>query len=140
MNLRYHKNRPFLIVNTVHRPAKAVRTEHKGWGNMPGNWDSLESVAVVDRVSDKNRRSATVIIDLLQKTLIHNRYSESPAADVLKHYLDKYAGQSNEAMGIWLARQAIATASSSSLPFAVSSTSAVGSTQNQPDNDFDFNK
>ena len=109
MNLRYHKNRPFLVVNTVHRPAPGVRTERSGWGKEAGAWNSLESVSVLDRVSDRTRRSATVIIDLLQKTLVHNRYADSPAIDVMKHYLDKYAEQANEAMGIWLARKANAS-------------------------------
>ncbi len=87
----YLRDRPFLVIETYHKPAKNVRTERKGWHKLTGNWDAKEIPSVVRRISDKMLRRATVIIDIERDVLVKNRYSDSPANDVRKHYLSRYA-------------------------------------------------
>jgi hypothetical protein len=102
-NLRH---RPFLIINTIQRPAKGVNTSKKGWTELEQNWAIFENPYVADRVSDKMMREATVIIDVMRGVCVKSRFDQVTEDEVVHHYLDKYREQVKEAMDIWLNRMA----------------------------------
>lgn len=104
---RYLRNRPFLIVKIVQRPARGVKTEIRGWGDNPDNWTALEETSVVDRVSDKLVREASVIIDVMNKScIVNNVYSDTDKTAITEYYMNKYQNQIAEATDIWLVRRA----------------------------------
>jgi hypothetical protein len=122
--LRNLRNRPFLVVNTLFRPATVgnklggnTRTHKKGWMEETGNTAMFERAWIVDRVSSKTMREATVIIDIMQSGAIKNRYDtfdENAISDeqVVEHYLGKYMDKCKEGLDLWLSRQAATFAKS----------------------------
>lgn len=102
-NLRH---RPFLVVNTIQRPAAGVNTSKKGWTDNAANWSLYENPYVVDRVSNKIMIESTVIIDVMRGTAVKNRFEGASDEEVTNHYIDKYREQVKEAMDIWLTKMA----------------------------------
>lgn len=98
------RNRPFLIVNTIQRPAKGVNTSKKGWADNRDNWAIFENPSVVDRVSNKIMREATVIVDVMSQKVVKSRFDNVSNDEVATHYIEKYREQVKEAMDIWLTR------------------------------------
>jgi len=100
-NLKNLRNRPFLIVTMVTRPAKGVNTSKKGWHEKPGSVDIFERPYVKDRISDNDIAEASVVIDILNRTVVKNRYEAVPDAVAAAYYLDKYRDQVKKAMTVW---------------------------------------
>lgn len=98
------RNRPFLVINTIQRPAAGVNTSKKGWGDTQGAWTIFEVPAVIDRVSNKHMREATVIIDVMATNCVKNRFDTVTEDEVVAHYLTKYKPQVAEAMDLWLSK------------------------------------
>jgi hypothetical protein len=122
--LRNLRNRPFLVVNTLFRPATVGQmiggntpTHKKGWMEETGNTAMFERAWIVDRISSKTMREATVIIDIMQSAAVKNRYDSSDEKaigddHVVEHYLGKYMDKCKEGLDIWLSRQAATFAKS----------------------------
>ena len=100
----YFKNRPFLVINTIHRPSPSARTERKGWADDKANWSTEEKATVVDRLSTKIRQTATVIIDIKNASVVCSRYSNDHDG-LLAHYLSKYGDELKRAIALWNAKQ-----------------------------------
>jgi hypothetical protein len=98
------RNRPFLVINTIQRPAAGMNTSKKGWGDTQGAWTIFEIPAVIDRVSNKHMREATVIIDVMATNCVKNRFDTVTEDEVVAHYLTKYKPQVAEAMDLWLSK------------------------------------
>lgn len=101
----YLRHRPFLVVTTIRRPRAGVKTERAGWGDFDENWSVFERPTVVDSVTPKIMSEATVIIDVLGKSIVKNGY-QNDAALVVQHYLEKFARECDEAVSIWTAKEA----------------------------------
>lgn len=88
INDRYLRNRPFLVVDSVRRQPRDQFT-----GQITSKSVSLfESPRVVDRVNDKQLVEAAVVIDVLNRNVVKNRFAETTKdAEVLEHYLTKYS-------------------------------------------------
>ena len=94
---RYHRRRPFLIVNSVLRarsdgPKKTIRQEQ---------------AVVVDRVTNKHLQEAEVIVDLLNDSFVKNRFRDHPATDVLEHYKSKFSDEISYGMQVWARQMAL---------------------------------
>lgn len=104
VGLRY---RPFLVINTIQRPINSTVTASKGWTEEAKNWALFERPFVVDRITAKVMKEATVIIDVTRGTALKSRFeSEASGDEVVSHYLDKYRDEVKEAINIWLDRMA----------------------------------
>jgi hypothetical protein len=99
---RYLRHRPFLVVTQKGNAAKHVNTAKAGWAKDGANWDVTERPVIVDRVSDKMLTEASIIIDLLNSTLVKNRFQSSGQdTKVLEYYLGKYSQEVTEGIKIW---------------------------------------
>ena len=99
---RYLRHRPFLVITQTGRAARHVKTEKPGWAKDGANWDVTERPVVVDRVSDKMMTEASIIIDLLNTSLVKNRFQSSGQPEkVLEYYLGKYSNEVTQGMQIW---------------------------------------
>lgn len=99
---RYLRHRPFLVVTQKGNAAKHVNTAKAGWAVEGANWDVTERPVIVDRVSDKMLTEASIIIDLLNSTLVKNRFQSSGQDNkVLEYYLGKYSQEVTEGIKIW---------------------------------------
>jgi hypothetical protein len=102
---KYLRNRPFLLVSLIRRPAKGVHTNQKGYTEVTGNLTTFEQPSLVDRVNDIHLRTSNVIIDVLNGKIVKNSF-QTPDDEVVHHYLEKYREQVTEAMDVWLSHVA----------------------------------
>lgn len=100
------RNRPFLIVRTLERPAKGVKTERKHWAAERSNHAIFEMPSVADRVNHKAMQEATVIIDVMQAKIVKSRFDLETDETVVNHYMTKYKAEIAEAMEVWMMRAA----------------------------------
>lgn len=103
---RYLRNRPFLCIEFVNRPAKGVKTEKAGWKDITGSEAQFEKPYVVDRVNDIQMRNANIIVDVLNGVCVKNGFPDTPSDQVAHHFLERYREQVKEAMDIWLTKAA----------------------------------
>lgn len=104
-NPRYLRGRPFLVVKTIRRPSDLARTERKGWQEQIGAETLSERPLVVDRVSDRHLREATVIIDLMHVKLVKNRF-DAPEDEIVNHFLERFKDEVSQGMTLWLRNRA----------------------------------
>ncbi len=99
---KYNRERPFLVINRRSKPSDGENTSSKNWGET-AKWQVDEEIIIVDRVTNKHIMQATVIIDILQRKMVKNRYgSESDDATVLKHYLSTYKAHITDGIETWM--------------------------------------
>lgn len=108
---RYLRNRPFLIIKVSQNPARGVKTEQKGWTDRPGAIATHEQNYIVDRVTPKLIREASVIIDILNKTcVVNNVYPDTDKATLVEYFISKHPGEIAQALDVLQARLARAEA------------------------------
>ncbi len=99
---KYNKDRPFLVINRSSKPSKGENTSLKNWGET-GKWEVNEEIIIVDRVTDKHIGQATVIIDILQRKMVKNRYAaETDNETVLNHYMTTYKEHITDGIQTWM--------------------------------------
>lgn len=97
------KTRPYMVIYTRYVPKAGVDTRQSNWA-AGGNLESIERFETVDRLSNRHRRDASFIIDLLDMTTVKN----STALDetkMLNYYLKKYSTAAANGVSEWLTRQ-----------------------------------
>ena len=99
---KYLRNRPFLVIGIISRPSQGVNTSKPGWAGVTGSTTVYEQPSLVDRVNDSHLKNASVIIDVINGKIVKNTFKDTPASEVVNHYLEKYRPQVTEAMDIWL--------------------------------------
>ncbi len=98
---KYHRDRPFLIINRSASPSDGEKTETKDWGKS-AKWKVEELVSIVDRITNKHMVEATIIVDILKRELIKSRFVEEDPKKVLSHYLKTYKDHISEGISIWM--------------------------------------
>ena len=101
---KYNRDRPFLVITRHSMPSANEKTETKNW-LKEGKWRVDEMVMIVDRVTNKHMSEATVIIDILKRQLIKNRFAEDTPDDVIKHYLTNYKEHITDGIHSWMKRK-----------------------------------
>lgn len=98
---KYHRDRPFLIITRHASPSDGEKTESKDW-LKESRWKVEEMVSIVDRVTNKHLSEATIIVDILKRSLVKNRFTEEEPSEVLSHYLKTYKNHISEGISIWM--------------------------------------
>lgn len=96
----YLRHRPFMVVTHIQRPAKGVNTSKAGWSNADTEWDVSENMVIVDRVKTNQMNMASVILDLLEGTVVKNRFGDRNT-EVFKAYFGRYQQEIIEALKTW---------------------------------------
>lgn len=104
-NKNYLSKRPFLIVNNSFKPPAEAYTATKGWADQTG-WDRHEQIVIVDRVTDKHRQMASVIIDILEIKVIKNSFDHTHT-EVIKYFVTKYKSQIKESLKLWANKESL---------------------------------
>lgn len=99
---KYDKDRPFLLVTRLATPPKGARTENKEWYKESG-WQVQEQISIVDKVEAKHLTSCTIILDILKRRLVKNRFQDEATTDeIIKHYLKVYKNEIAEGIQLWM--------------------------------------
>jgi len=94
-----HSDNLFLVIMIYHQPRPptaqlpGVRTESKDWTQSPSNWIDIEVPAITTRINAKKLSEASVIIDIKQKKLVKNRFSNNDPDDIYRHFMKKYGNR-----------------------------------------------
>jgi len=99
MYKKYQKGRPFLIITYSFKPAEQQHTSKKDWGKT-AVWNSNEKITIEDKIKPKHLASAHAIIDIINKSIIKNRF-EDENDKVIEHFLKKYNNKIEKALIIW---------------------------------------
>ena len=102
----YLRNRPFFLMRQTTSPNAGVNTGVKGWMNSPNSTTTYESISIVDSVSKKHMIDSTLIIDVMNQTIVKSTYGYDDEKSVVFHYLDKYKSQISEAVTVWMEKLA----------------------------------
>lgn len=85
-----YKKRPYLCVVLSSIPNDGVDTKKKGWVSQE-NTKLKETSWFVDNVSNKLMAESHVVIDILNRNLVKNRYQETIDKETLVNfYISKY--------------------------------------------------
>lgn len=95
--------RPFLVVNFFERPKENVNTSVKGWQSNPANISTFETVAVVDRIGNK-QATTPIIIDLVEGKAIRNS-TNKPDDKLIEHYIARYEDTIMSALKVWATQE-----------------------------------
>jgi len=104
----YLSQRPFLIIDIYYVPARGAKTHMKNWTSVKGAWDTQENPYVVDRVTLKHSRRASVIIDILKRKMLKCRFDDAHSNEVFNHFTNKYSEQINHAINMWRNKNGLA--------------------------------
>lgn len=98
----YLRNRPFMVVTFTFVPKPGQNTSMKNFGEL-GQFDAIENMVIVDRVSSKNLTDSWLILDLFEQQVVKAR--EVPAEDhqrVFDAYVTKYQQEVKGALARWI--------------------------------------
>lgn len=104
-NKQYLAKRPFMVITASYKPAPGARTEKAGWSELSG-WEVNEQLSLVDRVTRKHLVNATVIVDVLEASIVVNRLRGASDEEAIQHFMTKYKDQVSQALAIWMESEA----------------------------------
>ena len=100
--MNYLRNRPFLIISFSFVPSAGQNTGAKDFGKS-AEWDPIENVMIVDRVSNKLMISSELIIDLLEMKVVKCR-SDLNHSDLMQTFISRYSKEIKTALATWVAK------------------------------------
>jgi hypothetical protein len=90
--MNYLRNKPFLVLTVYKTPARGVKTERKGWATVAENFDVKIVPNMKNRIKDNDLYYSTLIIDVLSRSLVKNRFSGTTEdKDIVDYYLSEYS-------------------------------------------------
>lgn len=104
-NKNYLSKRPFVVITASYKPAPGARTEMAGWADLSG-WEVNEQLSIVDRVTHKHLVNSSVVIDVLEASIVVNRLKGASNEEAIQHFMTKYKKQITEAVGVWMESEA----------------------------------
>ena len=95
------RSRPHMIIKHLSRPAAHARTEIKGWKELDESYLKLEEiVSFSTKVHYKDIVESTIVIDILNKKVVKNRYGLDDFK-IMEHYSSKYEKDMVKALNLW---------------------------------------
>lgn len=85
------RNRPFMIIRHRMVPSKA----------NPSVFETVEEMLICDRISNNQMDSATIIIDILNASIVKNRDLIGTTEDLVSRYVDRYNAEVQGALYDW---------------------------------------
>lgn len=102
---KYLRERPFLVVKHHMIPAAGQQTNQKNFREN-GKWNINESIVVVDRVTNKHLLESSVIVDILKRELVKNRFVEKDSdKEVIAHYMKQYNDEIADGIRVWMGKR-----------------------------------
>lgn len=99
--MSYLRNRPFLIISYMFVPATGQNTSAKDFASK-AEYNAVENMVIVDRVSDKHMVQADLIIDLFNQKIVKNRSLPGTAEELTNKFVARYADDVKAALATWI--------------------------------------
>ena len=99
----YLRNRPFMVINYTFVLAGGQKS------NVPGfmataEWEPVENMTIVDRISNKQMTGAELIIDLFENKVVKCADSELDHDKLIKVFVARHYGEIKAALATWIAK------------------------------------
>lgn len=99
----YLRNRPFMVISYSFVLAGGQKS------NVPGfmataEWEPVENMTIVDRISNKQMTGAELIIDLFENKVIKCADSELDHDKLIKVFVARHYGEIKAALATWIAK------------------------------------
>ena len=98
----YLRNRPFMLITYSRIPLTGVATQAKGWQTNEDAWDVNENMVIADRVNSNDLQRSDVIIDLINNSVVKNRFGDAKDVTVVNGYVERYYGEVKAALSRWV--------------------------------------
>ena len=101
--MNYYRNRPFLIINYLFRPADGQNTSQKNFGST-GRFNAIEQMIIADSLTKKHLTHSELIIDIFEQKIVKNRSLPGSETELVDKFTTKYIEDVKEALSTWIAR------------------------------------
>lgn len=103
--MSYLRNRPFMVVSYSFVPKEGQNTRAKDFA-LHGEYDPIENMVIVDRISDKMMQTAEVILDLFESKVIKCRDGSLDPKQVFDKLVARHFDEVKAALATWIAKDA----------------------------------
>jgi hypothetical protein len=101
----YLRNRPFMVVTYTYVLAAGQKSNTPGFG-MNAEWEPIENMAIVDRVSSKMEQQAELILDLFENKVVKARNidTEAEKTKLFNVFVHRHFDEVKAALATWIAK------------------------------------
>lgn len=102
---KYLRNRPFMVVHYSYVLTAGQKSSVPGFG-ADAEWDPVENMVIVDRVSDKHFMKADLILDLFEGKVLKCRdiTDEGDRQKLFDRFVARHFEEVKGALSTWIAR------------------------------------
>jgi hypothetical protein len=99
----YLRNRPFMVISYTYVLAGGQDSRAKNFGEN-AEWEPIENMVIVDRVSTKQMASAEMVIDLFENKVLKARGIDVAAEQekLLNMFVSRYFDDVKAALTTWI--------------------------------------
>ena len=102
----YLRNRPFMIFNYRYTLVDGQKSNTPGFG-ANANWDPVENMTIVDRVSNRQMNDAELILDLFENKVVKCRDSAIDHGKIFDVMVARYKSDIRAALDTWLRKDPV---------------------------------
>lgn len=101
---KYLRGRPFMVVSYTYVLAAGQKSNTPGFGKT-AEWEPIENMVIVDRVSSKQEAAAELILDLFENKVILARHieTEEEKTKLFNVFVHRHFGEVKAALAKWIA-------------------------------------
>jgi len=101
---KYLSGRPFMVISYSYVLAAGQKSNTPGFG-ATAEWDPIENMVIVDRVTNKQTQNAELILDLFESKVLKSRNvdSDEEKSKLFNMFVSKYFEDVKAALVKWIA-------------------------------------
>lgn len=99
----YLRNRPFMVITYSYVLAPGQKSQSQGFMEK-AEWEPVENMVIVDRVTSKQEVSAELIIDLFENKVVKCRDLELDHDRLIQVFVGRHYGEVKAALATWIAK------------------------------------
>lgn len=97
----YLRNRPFMLINYTFVLAAGQKSQAKGFGET-AEWEPVENMKIVDRVSTKQMNEAYLVLDLFENKVLKCREDDVDLNKVFDLMVQRHYEDVKVALATWI--------------------------------------
>lgn len=99
----YLRNRPFMVISYTYVLKAGQKSNTPGFGQQ-AEFEPVENMVIVDRVSSKQTRNAELILDLLEQKVILCRDDSLDKEKLFNVFVERHYEEVKAALATWVAQ------------------------------------
>lgn len=99
----YLRNRPFMVISYTYVLAAGQKSQTKGFMET-AQWEPVENMVIVDRVSSKQMQHAELVLDLLENKVVKCRDATLDHKTLFDTFVARHFDDVKGALATWVAK------------------------------------